>query len=363
MGIPTGPLPLAVLGFLVLMWLLKLRRAHSLYALEQQYGCGNVVKEKVSRLDFLGVLKLLEFAHHFRHKTALEYTDTLFKKYGNTYMSQILGYRIHFTCDPANIKHILSTGFADYDSSKLRGPLFNPITPHGIFTVDGLDWRVMRDQLRTQLSNNRRICDFVMFEQQFQTFLQREPPDGQRFDIQECFISLAIDIQSGFALGDSVGSLHPSPAPAKKHFAEDLHVIKETIVRDGFRGPLRHLSRKLEFRRSCARARRFVMDYAEREVAQGISQDNAEGYYFMKGLNEKGADAAQLANQTLSILLANDSIATTLSGIFFLLSQHERVVSKLRQIVLEEIGPNPPTYDLTSHTSSMRVCDSSQQLP
>ncbi|PYH81570.1 cytochrome P450 [Aspergillus uvarum CBS 121591] len=277
--------------------------------------------------------------------TALDYTDKLFKRYGNTYMSQILGYRIHFTCDPANIKHILSTGFADYDSSKLRGPLFNPITPHGIFTVDGPDWRVMRDQLRTQLSNNRRICDFAMFEQQFQTFLQRVPPDGQRFDIQECFISLAIDIQSGFALGDSVGKLHPSPAPAKKHFAEDLHVIKETIVRDGFRGPLRHLSRKLEFRQSCVRARRFVMDYAEREVAKGISQDNAEGYYFMKGLNEKGADAAQLANQTLSILLANDSIATTLSGIFFLLSQHERVVSKLRQIVLEEIGHNPPTYD------------------
>ncbi|RAH49289.1 cytochrome P450 monooxygenase afumB [Aspergillus brunneoviolaceus CBS 621.78] len=336
---------LGVMAFATLIWLLTLRQAHKIYALEQQYGCGNVVKEKAPRWDLLGVTKLLEFAHHFRSKTALEYTDRLFKIYGNTYMSQILGYRIHFTCDPTNIKHILSTNFADYDSSKLRGHLFDPITPHGIFTVDGPDWRAIRDQLRIQMSNNRRICDLAMFEQQFQTFLQCVPPDGQKFDIQECFISLAIDIQSRFAFGDSIDTLHPCPSPAKKRFAQDLHIIKETIVRDGFRGPLRHLSTKLEFQQSCARARRFIIDYAEREVAKGQSQDSAEGYYLMMGLRDKGADAAQLANQALSILLANDSIATTLSGIFFLLSRHERVVSKLRQTIMEEIGSNPPTYD------------------
>ncbi|RAL11208.1 cytochrome P450 monooxygenase afumB [Aspergillus homomorphus CBS 101889] len=348
MGILTEPSTVALLSIVAVTLLLLLRTSRKFYQHERQLGCGEVTSEDVSWIDFLGITKLVEFARHFQHKTALEYTDQLFTRYGSTYMSKILGYRIHFTCDPKNIKHILSTGFADYDSSKLRGPLFNPITPHGIFTVDGPDWRAMRDQLRTQLSNNRGICDFAMFERQFQILLQHVPSNGQKFDIQASFISLAIDIQSEFALGDSISNLHPSPAPAKKHFAEDLHVIKETIVRDGFRGPLRHLSSKLEFRQSCVRARRFVMGYAEREMAKHSAvkmQTSDQGYYFMRGLCDRGADAAQLANQTLSILLANDSIATTLSGIFFLLSQHKWVVSRLRQSILDEIGSDLPTYD------------------
>lgn len=311
-------------------------------------GCEKPTLESDFRYDFLGIAKAIELGTNFRQKTALPYTNGLFIKYGDTYESNAMGYRLIFTCNANNIKHLLSTGFNDYDSSGLRKPLFETVTPHGIFTVDGSEWRGLRDQMRVQLSNNRRIVDLNMCEEQFQYFLKCVPANGKAFDIQRFFFGLSLDIQTSFTLGDSVNTLSTTQPPEKEQFVEDLLYIKERIVSDGFRGPLRHLSNKIKFSRACSRTRKYVMAYAKRALESQKhteSEGTSPGYVYIRGLSSKMTDPLEITDHALSVLLANDSMGTLLSGLFFLLSQNERVVQKLRASIVDSIGYEVPTYD------------------
>ncbi|OQE84147.1 hypothetical protein PENNAL_c0027G00493 [Penicillium nalgiovense] len=176
--------------------------------------------------------------------------------------------------------------FADFDSSPLRKPMFEPITPHGIFTLDGADWKRSREQLRNRLSNLRKVIDLGLCEQHFQAFLRHVPPNGQVFDIQRCTPALALNMQTRFSLGESVDALDFTQSQEKKQFVDDLDVIKERIFEE----------------------------------------------------------ISQFADQAMSILLANDSMSTTLSGLFYCLSRDERIVKKFRTSIVDAIGLTPPTW-------------------
>ncbi|KAE8378300.1 cytochrome P450 [Aspergillus bertholletiae] len=329
--------------FLLIRWLrwsLKRRK------LEQLHGC-ETLRNETGRFpyDFFGIAKAIILAFHFRRRTSLPYTNALFERYGETYASNVLGYRLIFTCNAANIKHILSTAFADFDSAPLRKPLFEPITPHGIFTLDGAQWKQSRDQLRSRLSNLRKIIDLDLCERHFQAFLQHVPPDGQQFDAQTCAFALALDMQTLFSLGESVDALSYSQSQEKKQFLADLLFVKDKIVKDGFRGPLRHLYPKRRFLQCCKRAREYVLAHVIRRLKECNGMDEkAEAGSIGRGRSSKDGGASLLADQALSILLANDSMSTALSGLFFCLSQDQRVVHKLRACILDSIGLTPPTW-------------------
>lgn len=261
-----------------------------------------------------------------------------------TYASNVLGHRLVFTCSAENIKHMLSTAFADFDSSPLRKPMFEPITPHGIFTLDGADWKRSREQLRNRLSNLRKVIDLGLCEQHFQAFLRHVPPNGQVFDIQRCTPALALNMQTRFSLGESVDALDFTQSQEKKQFVDDLDVIKERIVRDGFRGPLRHLMPKQAFHRSCCRARKYVMACVRREVERRSSRIEKTKCGCAGNDFNKFEEISQFADQAMSILLANDSMSTTLSGLFYCLSRDERIVKKFRTSIVDAIGLTPPTW-------------------
>jgi cytochrome P450 len=60
--------------------------------------------------------------------------------------------------------------------------------------------------------------------------------------------------------------------------------------------------------------------------------------------SNKAEDISEFADQAMSIVLANDSMSTTLSGLFYCLSQDERIVQKLRASIIDTIGLTPPTW-------------------
>jgi cytochrome P450 len=336
---------LACIGIPIVLLARGLYHIQKLRTLERLYGCEKLTGESDHfPYDVFGILKAMKLASHFRQRTSLLYTNSLFQRYGETYSSNVLGHRLVFTCSAENIKHMLSTAFADFDSSPLRKPLFEPITPHGIFTLDGADWKRSREQLRNRLSNLRKVIDLGLCEQHFQAFLQHVPPNGQVFDVQRCTSALALDMQTRFSLGESVDALDFAQSHEKKQFVDDLDVIKERIVRDGFRGPLRHLMPKRAFYQSCCRARKYVMARARREVERQSSRiEKTKGGRAGNDFNEFD-EISQFADQAMSILLANDSMSTTLSGLFYCLSQDERIVKKLRTSIIDAIGLTPPTW-------------------
>ncbi|PWY87558.1 cytochrome P450 [Aspergillus heteromorphus CBS 117.55] len=284
------------------------------------------------------ILLALTLSHHFRNHTSLAHTHTLFLTYGLTYQTSLLTHRLTFTSCALNTKHILCTAFTDFDSSPLRKPLFTPITPHGIFTLDGLAWKRSREQLRARLSNLRRTIDLSLCEEHFRAFLKHVPPDGGVFDAQRVVFALSLDLQTRFSLGESVDALGEMQSEEQRRFLGDLARVKERIVRDGFRGPLRHFEGKGAFWRACARVRGFVVERVRRDIEGRRSGGVGDGV----GVPEE--EINQSADQALSILLANDSMSTTLSGILYCLAKDERVVTKLRDSIVDSIGLEPPTW-------------------
>ncbi|KGO43760.1 Cytochrome P450 [Penicillium expansum] len=227
-----------------------------------------------------------------------------------------MGHRLIFTCNPENTTHLLSTAFADFDSSPLRKPLFEPITPHGIFTLDGVGWKASRDQLRGRLADLRKIIDLDQCEKHFQAYVKHIPTNGTVFDVQACNFALSLDIQTLFSLGESVDALSFTQSQEKKQFFDDLLG---------------------QFLRACKRARNFVLTHATREVQKrrGVGEKIDS--------NMERQEISQFADQALSILLANDSMSTALSGMFYCLSKNEHVVRKLRGSIVDTIGFARPT--------------------
>ncbi|KAJ5143478.1 uncharacterized protein N7515_002265 [Penicillium bovifimosum] len=329
---PESLLVVAALAFVGCQIILLVRipiRTQKLRALERAHGCGKLRDEsEVFRYDFFGIMKAITLAFHFQQRMSLPYTNSLFQRYGETYASNVVGYRVIFTCNAENIKHMLSTRFADFDSSPLRKSLFEPITPHGIFTLDGADWKRSREQLRTRLSNLRKAIDLSLCEQHFQNFLLHVPPN-----------------ESVLSLGEAVDALSFPQSPAKRQFIDDLDLIKDRIVRDGFRGPFHHFVPKRAFNQACRRAREYVMACATREIdRREYRSDKIRDEHTEADADVKIEDISQFADQALSILLANDSMSTTLSGLLYCLSQDERVVHKLRASIIDTIGTSPPTW-------------------
>ncbi|KAB8260700.1 cytochrome P450 [Aspergillus pseudonomiae] len=342
----SKPLIVTTVGIILLLLGRKLHWTHKQRQLERLYGCERLRSENGRfQYDILGIAKALELAFHFKCRTSLPYTNTLFKRYGETYASNVLGFRLIFTCSADNIKHLLSTAFPDFDSSPLRKPLFEPITPHGIFTLDGAGWKQSRDQLRGRLCNLRKIVDLNQCERHFQAFLQHVPPNGQAFDAQACVFALALNMQTLFSLGESVDALSHFQSKEKKQFLDDLLFVKEKIVQDGFRGPLRYLYPKRRFLQCCQRARKYVMAHVARQLEeQHTMNEKPEREPRKRNCNGEEGEVPLLADQVLSILLANDSMSTTLSGLFFCLARDERVVHTLRASILDTVGLTPPTW-------------------
>ncbi|KAJ5116808.1 hypothetical protein N7456_001156 [Penicillium angulare] len=342
--ISTHPATFAAIALSILFLLRKLFDAHTRKSFEKLYGCEKAPDESDRfKYDILGISKAIEFASHLKDQTILSYTDSLFQRYGETYTSNILSQPFVLTCNAKNIKHLLSTGFKDFDISALRKHLFDPITPHGIFTVDGPDWKTNREGLRGRLSNLRQLIDFEFLEEQFQMYLKHVPPHGEKFDVQACNFALFTDLQTFFSLGESSNSLSSTQTVAQRQFVDDLSTIKDCIVRDGFRGPLHHFSSKKEFFRACERAKDYVIERTTQQVRKRRNavmkigtEDSFEG--------TESEEIAVSTDQALSILIANDTMGTTLSAIFFCLSHNGHVTEKLRASIIETIGMEPPTW-------------------
>jgi cytochrome P450 len=325
----------ALFGIIIIITERRWYHLKELRNLERLFGCKRLPDES-DRYggDFLGIAKALELASHFKGRSSLQYTNSLFQRYGETYSSNVLTYRMIFTCNAENIKSLLSTSFANFDGATLRKPMFKPLTPHGIFTVDGAEWKSHRASMRSRLSNPREIVDLNSCEGHFQDFCQHVPPNGQVFDVQACVSALVLDIQTRFALGESIDALNREQSPEKKQFQDDLLFVTERIIDDGYRGPLRYLYSRRTFHQSCKRARDYVSAYIPVHIEGQSNGDKKTAF-----------QTSLLIDQTLDVMLANDSMSTSLSGLFYCLAQDERVVSKLRASILETVGVSPPSWE------------------
>ncbi|KAL8745347.1 MAG: hypothetical protein Q9190_002508 [Brigantiaea leucoxantha] len=302
--------------------------------------------------DLLGLVKIVSSTRHLLKKTALDNIVSLFEKYGETFASRLLAQKVYFTCDVQNIRHVLVTGFADYDNSTVRVHLFRPITEHGIFAVDGHEWKIARDLYRSQFSSTRSIVDFDMQEYHFQRFLDHIP-EKTPVDLAPLFSKLVVDMTSAFALGESAESLNPDQPVQKQSFVSSLIFAKKIMGRDGFLGPLHVLLGKKEFHRACDHVKKFVEPLIDRQLQQKnqrsedkTATNDSASYCMLREIAKSTDDRLELRDGIITILIAGiDSVSSLLGTTFWLLARNERVFQKLRAHIIDGVGQEKPTYD------------------
>jgi cytochrome P450 len=86
-----------------------------------------------------------------------------------------------------------------------------------------------------------------------------------------------------------------------------------------------------------------------------------EGYTFLHALAGYTRDRKMLRDQLVAVLLAGrDTTASTLSWTFYELAKQPQIVEKLRQEILDHVGPNsPPTYE---HLKNMKYLQVSRPI-
>lgn len=337
----------------------KIQRLQQLKNVVVAHGCQPPTYEK-SYLP-INVLKAWEIVRQYQARNVLSYSLNLFKVYGDTFVSRVLWLDIVVTCEPENIKQILQRRFDDFEIGPLRRHLFLPVTPHGIFNCDGAEWRVVRKLFRTQFADTRSNVDLDMIENHIQLMFHRIPRNGQEVDLQDLFVRLIADILGTFAVGESLNSLSVDQKAESKEIEEAFRHVKERIAQFGQSGPAHWLYDREKFRQ----ASDLIRGYIERFVKQAIESSRDEhaledyarkrGVPFVQGAAYDTSDFASIRDQTTSIYLAGvDSIAGLLSSTFWFLARDQRVFTKLKEDVLENIGLERPSYDQLNNIVYLR---------
>jgi cytochrome P450 len=348
----------ACLGILALgrKIVLQLQRQ---YEVASKHDCRPPVYEKSA--FFLEIGKAIEMVRQFQNQNVLSYFLALFRHYGDTYVSKVLWLDIVVTCDPENIKQVLQHRFSDFDIGPLRRNLFLPVTPHGIFNLDGEVWRAARKMFRVQLMDTRSALNLDVLEEQVQLMLARLPREGrEKIDIQEQFIALTTDFLGIFAVGKSLGMLSDHQKPKDKEVVDAFRYVKDRIARYGQSGPARWLYDSSQFSGSSSLIQKyiegFVYEAVQKNTRNELLKEVDDSYSsFVERAVQDGNGFEEVRDQTTSIYLAGiDSLTGLLSATFWFLAQNPKSFNALRAEVLEVFGHDPPGLDELNNIVNLR---------
>ncbi|TID22340.1 cytochrome P450 alkane hydroxylase-like protein [Venturia nashicola] len=287
---------------------------------------------------------------------ALAFWTNNFKNFGNsnnpyTVEVSIGGDRLVLTADPENIKAILATQFVDYGKGEQFNKDWHEFLGDSIFTTDGEVWHDSRQLIRPQFVKNR-LSDIKTFEKHVQKLLPLMGGQGQTVDVCDLFFRYTLDAATNFLLGRSVDSLEHDETAFARAFGVVQHV-QSIIARAG---PLNWLIPRRTFRRELGVMNSFTNRFIDDALGLSLEElekrnKGEEGYTFLHALATYTRDRKVLRDQLVAVLLAGrDTTACSLSWLFYELSTHPEIVTKLRQEIKTTIGmhKDPEYSDLKS---------------
>ncbi|KAL4910011.1 hypothetical protein BDW74DRAFT_46676 [Aspergillus multicolor] len=269
---------------------------------------------------------------------------------GPTCSAVLLGKSFISTSDPANIKAILATKFADFNLGE-RSDAFRPFLGHGIFTEDGNERERSRALIRPSFSK-AQFSELPIIEEHVKNLLARIPEKGETVDLQQLFFNFTLDSATHSLLGRPVGfQLSPSGSDAEK-FSKAFDDAQAYLQVRAKLGPFRGLVRNKAFDEDCRVVHKAVDAYVSEALSQRMNlapgsfskddESEKERYDLLSELASSLSDGVQIRNELLNVLLAaRDTTASLLSSVFFMLARHPKVWKRLEREVLDEFGLAP----------------------
>ncbi|KAA8615805.1 Cytochrome P450 52A12 [Pyrenophora tritici-repentis] len=314
----------------------------------------------------LGLDVMKTMAYNSKHHITLQENRKRFQKLGNTFHNRIVTMPFIVTCEPENIKTILSLKFKDYSLGN-RQQNFTPLLGHGIFNADGERWANSRHLLRPNFARDQ-VADLEAFERHFQLMLRHIPRDGSTVDLQELFFCLTMDTATEFLFNHSTETLRTLGQDETNNedvkFSKAFNYAQDDIatrfrygIFDRFR---KNVEGKAAIKTCHAYIEKFV-DHAlqfrqelESEKKSGAGKD--EKYYFIQEVAKQTTDKARIREELINILLAGrDTTASLLSNMFFQIAKRPDIYAKLREEVATLEG-RTPTYSELRDLKYVKWC-------
>jgi len=312
----------------------------------------------------LDVMKLMN--ENSKKHIMLQENKKRFERLGTTFQSRIVTQPIIATCEPENIKTILSLKFKDFSISN-RQDAFTPLLGHGIFNADGERWSNSRQLLRPNFARDQ-VADIEAFERHFKLMLKHIPRDGATVDLQELFFRMTIDTATEFLFNHSTNSLRMVGQEDEKNedviFGKAFNFAQEDVgirSRFGVFNRFRNNQKGEEAIRICHEyIDKFVDDALifrkqldEEKIA---SSKKDEKYYFIQEVAKQTTDSKRIRDELINILLAGrDTTASLLSNMFFQLAKRPEIYARLREEIASLQG-RTPSYEELRNLKYVKWC-------
>lgn len=327
------------------------------------HGCEPVLT--ASKDPLFGIDVLLENIQAAKSHRLLELIQHRFQRYGNTFRVKRFTTPLIITCEPANLKAVLSLNFKNYGLGS-RVATFGPLLGHGIFTSDGEHWAQSRAMVRPNFAKDQ-IADLEKLEELMQGLLALIPTDGSTVDLQDLFFCYTLDSATEFLFGHSVQSLKQrlsGVVPDDSDFASAFNYAQHAIARNtrlGFLGRVIPDHKATRSNRICHNlVEQFIDKALKYREGYAKKSSNDEGrhtrYLFLQGLAEKTGDRDRIRDELMNILLAGrDTTASLLSNLIFMLARCPKIWKKLREEVATLNG-RAPTYQQLRNLTYLKHC-------
>ncbi|KAI8345388.1 cytochrome P450 [Mortierella sp. GBAus27b] len=290
----------------------------------------------------------------------MEYLRNLTKQLGNTFNFRGFNQDLIILVDPSSVQHILAKNQPNYEKGPETNAIFHEFLGSGIFNADGEVWKTQRQLARPHFQTsefkdaaliNRHVDQLI---KAIDKKLAADP--GKPLEIQSIFTRFTLDEATEFLFGETVHSLEEEDSG----FATSFNYA-QSISAWRFRVPLwRYLVPKRRFLQEIKKLDEFVYKIIDNaikrreELERNPASENDEkgGHanlldHFLAAQQEHDFTRKYLRDMLLNFLLAGrDTTASLLSWTMWYLCRHPDVVEKLKQEILDVVGPTAaPGYE------------------
>ncbi|KAF9475912.1 cytochrome P450 monooxygenase pc-3 [Pholiota conissans] len=295
-------------------------------------------------------------------------------KYGNTYQLEMLNQIIVVTLEPEHIKAILSTQFESFEKGLVFYGQMGSLLGKGVFNSDGEMWKFHRAMTRPFFTRER-ISDFEIYHRNCDISLSHAKhriAEGHPVDFQDLVSRFTLDSATEFLFGNNVGSLLAGIPYAHSHAGKNpssFYAHPSTAFVKAFtEGQLNSVCRMnygnewplWEFWKDEVKPQRRIIDafaepllrkaleMREKETSGGGDESkDEEDVTLLAHLVRHTQDPNILKDELVNLLVAGrDTTGSLLTSSFYMLTQHPDIEKRLREEVIDEVGPSSsPTYE------------------
>jgi cytochrome P450 len=302
--------------------------------------------------DILGIVKISNVFYAAAKGTIIQYLETSWNLYGDTHTMNVLGTKVIFTRNAANIKSIFKNQFDDYDAAKgTRDRVFKHLFPNSIVSTDGHEWRKERGEILPHLSYIGQGLKTETMESSFQILVQRIA-EANAIDLQLLVFGFGTDILHEFAVGETLHCMDPqNQSSGERAYADALVQVSSTIVQRLMLGPVAWLLPHKKFKADCNTIRGYFSHVVSKKLSarqgQGDSNDGKEESpldgTLLNRLLGSNPDPIKLGHNLAMFMMASEPLTAFLSHVIWLLSRNPTVYKDLRKEVLNTVGYQKPT--------------------